>query len=188
MSVSTASPHSARTRCLGISHVSRTSGSVSVSSPRPNRAGWPRLMSLRAFAGVTGSLTRPKPSTSRLRCSGRTVSSARMSRIYGVTCRAGRRSDPAGVGEAEASVAGCAACQHGGEHVGARVVVVVELCGFLAGVGAEDAPGVLDEASFPPDRGGEEQGVQGRAVEAFPSVGPGGDDEERRAAWLGLQT
>ena len=39
MSFSVSASHSARTRCVGISHVSRTSGSVSVSSPRPNRAG-----------------------------------------------------------------------------------------------------------------------------------------------------
>ncbi len=32
-------PRGWRTRCFGISHVSRTSGSVSVCSPQPNRAG-----------------------------------------------------------------------------------------------------------------------------------------------------
>ncbi len=75
MTFSAASFHSARTRCFGISHVSRTSGSVSVSSPRPNLADWPRPRSLRAFAGVTGNLTCPKPSTSRLKSSVFAVSS-----------------------------------------------------------------------------------------------------------------
>jgi hypothetical protein len=42
----------------------------------------------------------------------------------------------------------------------------VDFGGFLAGVGTEDAPCVLDEASFPPDRGGEEQGVLGGAAVA----------------------
>jgi hypothetical protein len=37
------------------------------------------------------------------------------------------------------------------------------------------------------DRGGEEQGVEGRAVEAFAGVGPGGDCEERPSAGLRLQ-
>jgi hypothetical protein len=37
---------------------------------------------------------------------------------------------------------------------------------------AEDAPGVLDEPSFPPDRRGEEQGVERRVVEALPACGP----------------
>ena len=49
--------------------------SVSVSSPRPNRAGRPSLRSLRARAGVTGNLTAPNPSTSSLRSSGSAVSS-----------------------------------------------------------------------------------------------------------------
>lgn len=35
-------------------------------------------------------------------------------------------------------------------------------------VGAQDTPGVLDEPSFPSDWGGEEQGVEDWAVEAFP--------------------
>jgi len=42
---------------------------------RPNLAGWPRPRSLRAFARVTGNATRPKPSTSGLRSSGRAVTS-----------------------------------------------------------------------------------------------------------------
>jgi hypothetical protein len=37
------------------------------------------------------------------------------------------------------------------------------------------------------DRGGEEQGVQCGAVEAFPDVGTGGDREWGGLAWLGLQ-
>jgi hypothetical protein len=70
------------------------------------------------------------------------------------------------------------------EHPGGPVVIVVDFGGFLAGVGAQDPSGVLDEPSFPPDRGGEEQGVQDRAVEALAGVRPGRDDEQRRAAWL----
>jgi hypothetical protein len=37
----------------------------------------------------------------------------------------------------------------------------------LAFVGAEDPPGVLQEASLAGDGGGEEQGVQWRAVEPW---------------------
>jgi hypothetical protein len=95
--------------------------------------------------------------------------------------------DPPGVGEAEAGVAGGAARQCGGEHAGADIVVVVNLGRLLAGMGTKDTPGVLDEASFPPDRGGEEQGVQGRAVEALARIGSGGHDQQRRAARLHLQ-
>jgi hypothetical protein len=35
--------------------------------------------------------------------------------------------------------------------------------------------------------GGEEQGVEGRAVEPFPGIRAGGDDQQRRAAWPGCQ-
>jgi len=41
---------------------------------------------------------------------------------------------------------------------------------------AQDAADVLGEAAFMGDQGGEEQGVEGRAVEAFAGVWPGGDD------------
>jgi len=62
------------------------------------------------------------------------------------------------VGEAEAGVAGCAFGEGGGEDRGVGVVVVVDLGGGLAGVGAENASDVLDEASLEGDGGGEEQG------------------------------
>ena len=93
----------------------------------------------------------------------------------------------AGVGEAEAGIAGGALGQGSGEHAGGGVVVVVDLSGGLARVGAQDPPGILDEASFERDRGREEQGVQYWAVEAFPGIGPGGDDKQRRRAGLRLQ-
>jgi hypothetical protein len=59
-------------------------------------------------------------------------------------------------------------------------VIVVDFGGVLARVGAQDPSGALDEPSFPPNRGGEEQGVQGGAVEALARVRPGRDDEQRR--------
>jgi len=49
----------------------------------------------------------------------------------------------------------------------------VDLGGFLAGVRPEDSSDVLDKVSFPPDRGGEEQGVQGGAVEALADLARG---------------
>jgi len=52
-------------------------------------------------------------------------------------------------------------------------VVVVDLGGGLAVVGAQDAPGVLQEAALVGDGRGEEQGVQWRAVEPFPGVRAG---------------
>jgi hypothetical protein len=65
-------------------------------------------------------------------------------------------------------------------------VVVVDLGGGLAGVSAEDPAGVLDKAAFEGDRRGEEQGVQGRAVEALPDVRAGGYYEQRRSFRVGL--
>jgi hypothetical protein len=73
------------------------------------------------------------------------------------------------------------------EATGHDPVALRNLGGFLAEVGTEDAPGELDKASFPPDRGGEEQGVQGRAIETLAYVGAGGHDRQRRAAWPELQ-
>jgi hypothetical protein len=64
-------------------------------------------------------------------------------------------------------------------------VVIVDLCGGLAVVGAEDPPGVLQEASPARDGRGEEQGVQWRAVEPFPGVRAGADGEQGRPAGLG---
>ena len=66
------------------------------------------------------------------------------------------------VGEAEAGVAGGAFGEGGGEDRGVGVVVVVDLGGGLAGVGAENTSDVLDEASL------EGEGIQ---VLAGPSVG-----------------
>lgn len=83
----------------------------------------------------------------------------------------------AGVGEAEAGVAGRALGKGRGEDAGELVVVVVDLGGGLAVAGAEDASGVLDEPSFLRDRGGKEQGVQRGAVESFPGVGAGRDGQ-----------
>ena len=57
----------------------------------------------------------------------------------------------------------------------------------FAGVGAQYPPGILDQAPFKRDRRGEEQGVQGGAVEAFPDVGPGGHRQQWWLAWLGLE-
>jgi len=63
-------------------------------------------------------------------------------------------------------------------------VVVVDLSGCLAVVGAQDAPGVLQQASLAGDRRGEEEGVQRRAVESFPGVRAGRYGEQRRPAGL----
>jgi hypothetical protein len=49
-------------------------------------------------------------------------------------------------------------------------VVVVDPGDGLAVVGAQDAAGVLDEASFLGDGCGEEEGIQHGAVEPFPGV------------------
>ena len=64
------------------------------------------------------------------------------------------------------------------------VVVVVDLGGGLAVVGAQDPAGVLDEASLAGDGRGEEQGIQRRAVESFPGVRAGRDGEQGRPAGL----
>jgi hypothetical protein len=84
-------------------------------------------------------------------------------------------------------VSGGPAGQCCGEHARGRVVVVVYLRGFLAGVGAENPPGVLNETPFPPDRGSEKQGVEYRAVEALPRVWPRRNHQQRRPAGLRLQ-
>jgi hypothetical protein len=57
-------------------------------------------------------------------------------------------------------------------------VVVVDFGGGFAVAGAQDASGVLDEPALEGDGGGEEQGVEGGAVEAFPRVRPGRDGLE----------
>jgi hypothetical protein len=60
------------------------------------------------------------------------------------------------------------------------------LRGVLAGIGAQDAAGVLDEPSLERDRRGEEQGVEGGAVEALSGIRAGGNGQQRRGAgfWL----
>ena len=89
--------------------------------------------------------------------------------------------------ETEAGIAGRSFGEGCGEHAGAHVVVVVDLGGGLAGVGAQDPAGVLDEAAFECDWRGEEQGVQDRAVEALTDVGAGGDYKQRWSVSFGLQ-
>src|SRR5215467_11319095 len=91
------------------------------------------------------------------------------------------------VGEAEAGVAGGAFSQGRGEDRGPYVVVVVDFGGVLAGIGAQDPAGVLDEPSFECDRCGEEKGVEDWAVEAFADVRTGGDHQQRRPVRLRLQ-
>jgi hypothetical protein len=52
---------------------------------------------------------------------------------------------------------------------------------------AQDSAYVLGQAALIGERRGKEQGIQGRAVEAFASVRAGGHDQERRSAGLRLQ-
>jgi hypothetical protein len=66
-------------------------------------------------------------------------------------------------------------------------VVVVDFGGGLPVVGAEDAPGVLDEPALAGDGRGEEEGVEGGSVEAFTGVRAGRDREQRWPAGPGLQ-
>jgi hypothetical protein len=66
-------------------------------------------------------------------------------------------------------------------------VVVVNFGGGLPVAGAEDAPGVLDKPALVGDWRGEEEGVEGGAVEALPGVRAGRDREQRRPAGPGLQ-
>src|SRR2546423_7168674 len=95
--------------------------------------------------------------------------------------------DPARVGEAETGVAWRAFGEHGGEDAGPLVEVVVDFGRGLVLVGAQDPAYVLGQAALVGDWCGEEQGIQGRAVEAFPGVRAGGHDQERRPARLRLQ-
>ena len=92
-------------------------------------------------------------------------------------------SGPSGIGEAEAEVTRRPLGEGSGKHGHLDVVVVVDLCRLLAGVGAQDASGVLDESTLEGDRAGEEQGVQCRAVEAFADEVACRDNEERRAGF-----
>lgn len=61
-------------------------------------------------------------------------------------------------------------------------MIIVNGRGGLSRVGAGDAPGVLDEAAFERDWCGEEQGVEGGAVEALADVGAGADEQQRGTA------
>lgn len=81
-------------------------------------------------------------------------------------------------GEAEADVPGCALGQRRRENTFAYVVVVVHLCGHLAGVGAKDAAGVLHEPALEGDRCAEKQSVEHRAVEPLRDKRSGGDDQQ----------
>jgi hypothetical protein len=62
------------------------------------------------------------------------------------------RSAASRIRESEAGVPGGSFGQRRGEHTGKDVVVVVDLGGGLAGVGPQDSPGVLDDASLEGDR------------------------------------
>jgi hypothetical protein len=73
---------------------------------------------------------------------------------------AGGGREASGVGEAEAGVAGGAFDECGGQDAGLLVVVVVDFGGGLAVTEAQDPAGVLDEAAFEGDRGGEEHAEQ----------------------------
>ena len=66
---------------------------------------------------------------------------------------------------------------------GGRVVVVVDLGDVLAGRGTDHPAGALDEQAVVGDRGGEEQGVEGRGVEAFADERRGADDEDAVAGF-----
>src|SRR5262249_588592 len=68
--------------------------------------------------------------------------------------------------------------QRGGEFWGEFVVVVVPSRGGLGGVWPGDAPDVLDESVLERDWGGEEQRVQGRAVESLADERAGADDQQ----------
>src|SRR5215470_3920427 len=83
------------------------------------------------------------------------------------------------VGKAETGVAGRAFGKHGGEDASPRIEVVVDFGRGLVLMRAQDPAHVLGQASLVGDRRGEEEGIQGRAVEAFASVRAGGHDQER---------
>ncbi len=95
--------------------------------------------------------------------------------------------EPAWVGEAETGVAGRAFGEHGGEDASPLIEVVVDFGRGLVLTRAQDPAYLLGQAALIGDRRGEEQGIQGRAVEAFPSVRAGGHGQERRPAGLRLQ-
>lgn len=88
---------------------------------------------------------------------------------------AGCEREPTGVRKAEAGVAGCAFGERRGEHGCVLVVVVVDLGRCLARVYAQDPSGVLDEPALEGQRCGEEQRVQGRAIETFANIRTGSD-------------
>src|SRR3954454_8268801 len=76
-------------------------------------------------------------------------------------------------------MARCAFGEGGGENGCLDIVVVVDFRGLLAGKGAQNAAGGLDESSLEGDRSDEEQGVQCWAIAALADEVAGRDDEER---------
>ena len=82
-----------------------------------------------------------------------------------------------GVREAQADITRRAFAQGRAENAGFDVVVVVHLDEVLARSGPQDSSDVLDESAFERDRCGEEQGVEGRTVEALSDERPSGNDE-----------
>src|SRR6266516_5273292 len=107
----------------------------------------------------------------------------RRSRAEGAWCGG----KAAWVGEAEVGIPRNALGEGGGEDWGLHIVVVVDFSGALAGIGAQDPADVLDEAALECDRRGQEQGVEGWAVEALADVWAGGDHQQRRPVRVGLQ-
>src|SRR5690242_19211677 len=95
--------------------------------------------------------------------------------------------EPARVGEAETGVAWRAFGKHGGEDASPLIEVVVDFGRGLVLMRAKDPAYVLGQAALIGDRRGEEQGIQGWAVEAFASVRAGGHGQERWPAGLRLQ-
>jgi hypothetical protein len=67
----------------------------------------------------------------------------------------------------ETGVARRALGEHGGQDAGPLIEVVVDFGRGLVLMRAQDPAHVLGQAALIGDRRGEEQGIQGRAVEAF---------------------
>src|SRR5262249_794484 len=67
---------------------------------------------------------------------------------------------------------------HGAQHGNVHVRVVVDSHADLCAVAAHEPPGVLDESSLEGEGEGEEKRVELGAVETFPEVLAGGDDDE----------
>ena len=67
-----------------------------------------------------------------------------------------------------------------GENGSVLVVVVVDGGGVFSGAGSGDAADVLNAAAFEGDGGGEEQGVEGGAIEAFTDERAGAEGDQER--------